>query len=440
MTARSIERSSDKGPAQRREAGGCLAPLIFLVVLLAGVLIFYFVFWEPVSGAIESARWVKTPCVIVTSQIEVFRPGGKESVPVSKEDRSLSGKRFVPSVRYAYRYNNTLYHSTRIWFVRPAFNTLHEAEEIVERYPKGQERVCYVAPERPASSVLERGFKPDLLIALIPLGLAVGGLIGLAATVGPWVIPLPMRERWRKRQLRAEETTRRRRGRRRVYAPGGPFSFRPHHDGRGLAILIVIAIVWNAMMIFLVQEVIDTWRGGIPELYGWALTLFAIPLLLVGVALVIPPGYFLLKLLRPRPTLILSSATVALGGEISVGWKIWANGGRIRRLRIFVEGREEATYTRGTNAYTDYEVFAIVPVADTTLPSEIRGGRKRLRIPKDTMPTFCSEHNKIVWALRIHGQMGIWPDVDEEFELQVVAGESHDWGTKGKEPGPAGRR
>lgn len=421
VRAQRIERYGVKEPVRAEEADGCLAPLIFLVILVAGVLIFYFVFWEPVWGTIQSAQWAKTPCAIVTSQVDVSRPGSKESTPASKEEKFVAGSRFVPMVRYAYRYNGTTHHSTRIWFIRPAFNTLREAEGVVERYPKGRESVCYVNPAYPAFAVLERGFKPDLLIALVPLGLAIGGLIGLGATVGPRVVPGPVRQWWRQRQLRAEEKARRRRrGRRRVYAPGGPFSFRPHHDGKGLPVFIVVAIVWNAMMIFLVQEVIDTWQGGIPEFYGWALTLFAIPLLLVGLALMIPPGYFLMKLLRPRPILILSSATVALGGEISVGWKLWANGGRVRRLRVFVEGREEATYTRGANSYTDYEVFAMIPLADTTVASEIRNGRRRLRMPEGTVPSFSSEHNKIVWALRIHGQTGPWPDVDEEFELRVV--------------------
>ncbi|HEX2974110.1 MAG TPA: hypothetical protein VHP11_17385, partial [Tepidisphaeraceae bacterium] len=71
---------------------------------------------------------------------------------------------------------------------------------------------------------------------------------------------------------------------------------------------------------------------------------------------------------------------------------------------------------------TDYEVFAMIPLADTTTPRVIRSGRRRLKMPADGVPTFCGEHNRIVWALRIHGQTKGWPDVDEEFEVKVGKG------------------
>jgi hypothetical protein len=143
-------------------------------------------------------------------------------------------------------------------------------------------------------------------------------------------------------------------------------------------------------------------------------------MVLIGLAALIPPAWGVIKWLNPRPMLTLSSTTVAIGGEINVRWRFWGSTRRVRRLRLFVEGREEATYRRGTETYTNYEVFSVVGLVDTNEPGRIRGGQVKLGMAAGTVPTFQSEHNAIVWSLRVHGQCGRWPDIDEEFELKVV--------------------
>ena len=40
--------------------------------------------------------------------------------------------------------------------------------------------------------------------------------------------------------------------------------------------------------------------------------------------------------------------------------------------------------------------------------------------PADTMHSFAGENNKIVWSIKVEGEIPIWPDVNEEFEIKVL--------------------
>ncbi len=35
------------------------------------------------------------------------------------------------------------------------------------------------------------------------------------------------------------------------------------------------------------------------------------------------------------------------------------------------------------------------------------------------MHSFASDHNAVVWAIHVHGEIPRWPDVNETFEIEV---------------------
>jgi hypothetical protein len=43
-----------------------------------------------------------------------------------------------------------------------------------------------------------------------------------------------------------------------------------------------------------------------------------------------------------------------------------------------------------------------------------------LRIPDDTMHTFTADNNKIIWTIKMKGQINRWPDIDESFDITVT--------------------
>ena len=46
-------------------------------------------------------------------------------------------------------------------------------------------------------------------------------------------------------------------------------------------------------------------------------------------------------------------------------------------------------------------------------------GSARVTIPEDTMHSFEFGNTKVVWSLKVTGDVPSWPDVDEEFDFVV---------------------
>ena len=97
---------------------------------------------------------------------------------------------------------------------------------------------------------------------------------------------------------------------------------------------------------------------------------------------------------------------------------------RLHRLRIFLEGREEATYQRGTSSYVDREVFARLLLAEITSWMEMNRGTAQCLLPMHTLPSFTAEHNKVIWALKVEGTIAHWPDVNEEYLITILPGKA----------------
>jgi len=107
------------------------------------------------------------------------------------------------------------------------------------------------------------------------------------------------------------------------------------------------------------------------------------------------------------------------GQAAELRWGFKGAAGRIRRLEVTLEGREEADYTRGTDRTTAREVFATLPVVDVASSSEVAAGTVRLEIPAGTMHSFEASDNRIVWTLKLRGMIPMWPDVMEELPVVI---------------------
>jgi hypothetical protein len=381
---------------------GCLALLVYLVLLAAGLAILYSFFLEPFKLAFESMKWEKTPCTIIKSQVVQVTAKDKGNPVLPEKTKPEpppppNADVFKADIVYRYTYNGVVHRPSQIWFLKHSPDTRANAQEIVNRYPEGLETHCYVDPNDPKFAVLERGLKPQLLIALVPLLMVLIGAAGLLSRAASF---LPHRH-----SSTASSSPRQRRGR------SGLFP---------LIFILLFAAVWNFAVYFLVKEVLSTWKHGVPGCHGLFLTLFSIPFVIVGMVALILPFYFFLKLFNPRPTVTFSAEGLPLGGQLDIAWDFDGNPNRIFRLRIRLEGREEATYRKQDSTYTDREVFRAVTLIDTDNPAQIASGKVRLAMPPDTVPTFSAPHNRIVWAIKLLGEIHRWPDVEEEFDLNVL--------------------
>ena len=96
--------------------------------------------------------------------------------------------------------------------------------------------------------------------------------------------------------------------------------------------------------------------------------------------------------------------------------------GRVKRLTVVLEGREEAQYRRGTDTHTDRNTFTSRTVIDAAEPYTIASGSTSFSVPVETVPTFKAEHNKILWQLKVRCEIPGWPDSEDEYEVLVQPG------------------
>jgi len=385
-------------PLEPKAGDGCVGAAVYAVFFLAGMTVLYAFFLEPFRNAIKAYGWTPTPCTIFYSKIEPVTDKEKKN---DKGGATIVGYR--PEIKYSYRVVGKLHRSERIWFIRPSPGTQADARAVVEKYPQGSERQCFVDPTNDDFAVLDRGFRPEMLIAVFPLALAVIGMAGMVSRV---------LRRFSRPDPRFAPMHR--------YSQGATLTHRGKSGIVSLFVVIVLAIVWNSGISFMLREVVKTWQEGIPGCYGWFLTIFVIPFALIGVLLLALPVYLFLKLFNPRPSLRLSTAEIPAGGSAELTWRFWGRYDRLYRLRISLEGREEATYQSADDTATAREVFATIPLIDTARPQEIRWGKVKVTVPQSAVPTFSAPHNRIAWAIRVCGQIRGWPDVDEEFEFNVL--------------------
>jgi hypothetical protein len=92
---------------------------------------------------------------------------------------------------------------------------------------------------------------------------------------------------------------------------------------------------------------------------------------------------------------------------------------RLASFRIRLEGREEATYRRGTSTSTDRQVFHSEVLFEARHALAIERGSLSFAVPADSMHSLAADHNQVVWAIKLEGEIPRWPDLAEEFEIEV---------------------
>jgi hypothetical protein len=85
-----------------------------------------------------------------------------------------------------------------------------------------------------------------------------------------------------------------------------------------------------------------------------------------------------------------------------------------------LEGREEATYRRGTDTTTDKEVFSSVPVTELSSAATPATGSAEVSIPTDAIHSFNSANNKLIWAIWVFADIARMPDVKDEYPITVL--------------------
>lgn len=389
-TSDRVKQSISQEATRRFSSRGCLIPF-FLLFVAVGLGLGYFLLYRPLARLVVARSWTALACVVESSTVRSHE--GDDSTTYSVD------------IVYRYEVGGRTYRGNRYDFLGGSSSGYEAKQRVVDAHPVGTTVTCFVDPLDPASSVLQRGWSAKYLLGLLALPFFAGGLFGLWWNLGPG-----------RRQAEVPSHRAALKGQA-VVAASSPVQLKPAAGplARTLGTLFV-ALFWNGITSVFVVQVVAGWRSGHGDVM---LTLFMTPFVLIGLALLAAVPHQILASTNPRPRLELSSGRPRLGEIERLDWSFRGSVRRMTSLRLELEGREEATYRRGTSSATDRHVFHSEVLFASTVAAEMERGSLTFRVPATSMHSFASDHNKIVWTLKLAGEIPRWPDIAEEFTLEV---------------------
>lgn len=378
-------RKSDARTGAR--IGRTLGAVFFLV----GIIALYPLAIAPLWRLASAQAWPETPAVVERSEL------------VTHTDSD--GTTYSVDILYRYDVAGQTYRSNWYGFFGGSSSGRQSKLDVLDAHPVGGEVTCYVNPADPTMAVLHRGWSWIMLLGLIPVAFVLVGAGVFVGTSRSLRASRPGAELFP--SASAAETA--------GDSPTGGVTLTAGKSRVGkVAFLALFSLVWNGIswtMLLL------AYREG--EACGMAfLGLFC----LIGLVVISATVHQALALLNPQVLVTLPSRHVALGEGITLEWQLVGSASRITKLTISVVGEEYATYRRGTDTTTDRNTFRTIELLSTTDLGVIAAGRGRtvLAMPVDTMHSFKARRNEIRWTLKVHGAISNWPDMNDEWQLEVM--------------------
>lgn len=159
-----MRRPKTRALAAPTPLGGCLLFGFFTVFAVGGLFAFYFTVVQPGVDLVAARFWVAVPCSITSTSV-------KETV--------LSGSsNYWPDIRYSFQLDSKEYEGKRYNFSNGT-GDLNAANDVLQRYPIGDEITCWVDPDDPSQSVIDRSPGWFLLVGLVPIAFIAIGFGGL---------------------------------------------------------------------------------------------------------------------------------------------------------------------------------------------------------------------------------------------------------------------
>ncbi len=391
--------SDQSANPKARQGIGCLFAFcgLFFVV---GFVVFIFTFVRPALQIVAARNWGATSCQITTSSLITGRD--------SDGDRT-----YTADVGYSYTWKGTNHAGNRILFGAKS-NSYNSQQAIIAQYPVGSTTTCYVNPADPAESVLNRAPTSALWFGLMPLIFcAFGAGVPLLASRGMKNSRRPTSNWQAKTPAVSSEGTFLSPHAAALSGTVGPVVLKPKSTPTARATgLGCFAVFWNGFVGFFLFSMLKDGFSGF-QIFP---LLFMIPFVLIGLFMLGAWISSTLAIFNAQATVTLSRPFLRPGESAEIGWKL-SGGKKPERVQVWLEGREEAIYERGTDTLTDKSLFFREDLADTT--TEIMAGQATLKLPLDTMHSLEAPHNKIIWTLTLLGHVARFPDVREEFVILV---------------------
>jgi hypothetical protein len=382
--------------------GGCIMAGFFGVFFLAGAGVLWWLMLGPLYKISKAQSWESTPCTVVSSQL------GSQS--------DSDGSTYRVEVLYRYAYGGREYESSRYDFETAYSSGSAPKQAIVDRFVAGEACTCFVDPAEPARSVLNRDFHKSYWAGLVGLPFLLVGLFGLL-----WVSGAFSAAGTKKKQppvaARREFSSWR--------EAAAPLRLRPKSGPwKKLLGSLFVNLFWNGIVTVFVVLLSREWRAGNHE---WMPILILTPFVLIGLMLVLGLPYSVLALLNPRPWIELDRASVGPGESTAARYRLSGSSGRVGQLTIVLEGREAVTVTTHSGNSTTVSrregLFHRSVLFDSGPGGAPREAAFTFAVPAGVMHSFTSPNNGVHWKIKVHGDIPRFPDLDQEFEIEVPPAE-----------------
>lgn len=410
---------------------GCLVAFCGLFFIV-GLLCVVFQFCVPAVQISIAKSWTPTPCVITGTQIRT-----------NKGDHPT----YSFEVAYTYSTGGQTYYGDRFCFGKNA-GAYSAKSAYLGTYPVNGKSTCFVDPSNPANAVLMRDFTPEVWSGLFPLVFALAGGVGMVfarRAMNPINRP---KAKWRPNSnvetstpavppptsistpaspfdngpfgTIDRESTRNSAPMTLATPAGGPLVLKPRSTpfGRALGTLLVAGF-WNGIVSIFLWQILAEVFSGKSSFFSIIPALFLLIFLAIGIGLGIFAVGQVLALFNAKATVTVTNASPAPGQKVDLEWNFAGGLFYPRSVRVTLEGREEATYRRGTNTVTDKSTFFFETIHDSAAENMSRN-QGQISLPADTMHSLDSPNNKILWVLTVNGEIKGWPDINEEYVLNVA--------------------
>jgi hypothetical protein len=379
-----------------QNAIGCIIPFA-LIFGIVGAGLLWFLFLVPVKKVIEAQNWPSISCRIISSQIHT--------------SRSSDGTTYRPDISYTYTLNGQTYTSDSYSFGGKVSSTYNWAKNRVSQFPVGSNHICYVDPQDPQQAVLDRGYTGEIFFGLMGLPfLLVPVIIIIAAIRSRGSSGKIKSSAWQPAVVPVISAS-----------PSGGLVLQNYGGTRAskAAVFFFIAAFWNGIVLAFMVPTFKSSSGLAMIIPG----LFMIPFVLIGIGLIVAFLAQVGALFNPAIIVALSRDGVRVGESLPFNWEIKGAVSRLNNVKITLEGREEATFRRGTDTVTDKSTFFHAVLVEESRPINARG-EAMITIPSGTMHSFEASNNKILWILTFEAPISRWPDVREEWKINVMPQET----------------
>jgi Protein of unknown function (DUF3592) len=406
MTKRSISLARSSAGNQQKSAG-CAIAFGAVFALFGSIFVTLFLLL-PLWRTMNASNWVAVPCTILESRVGESHSDGSTTYRVE--------------VRYRYQFDATAleagtggqFYESDIYDVTHGMSSSGRGskEDIVRTLPPGTETTCYVNPNNPSEAILVRNFPDTWWVGLLTLIFPLAGL-------GVMYFGFRLRRQQRLMDAgllpRTDSVTDR-------PLLSTHYDETPDQELKPVSSRLKTLLGMGFFALF--------WNG-----FSWGILLFVIlpekdpdyfPIIFLSVFCLIGLGLLaylftlLLAYSNPSLRLILSKRVLRPGETLALSWDAQGNVLRADKMTLKIEGRESATYRRGTKTHTDTKVFATYQLKELLDTSDMLSGKLTYTLPKRLAPSFNGNNNKIGWFLIVTISVPRWPDSKDEYLLTVA--------------------